>query len=193
MLSLTFQPLTVENWADFESLFGERGACGGCWCMWWRLKRAQFDLQKGEANKAAMKEIVATSQVAPGLLAYVDQTPVAWCAIAPRSDYPSLERSRILRRVDDTPVWSVTCLFVAKPYRRQGVTVALLKAAVEYVCAQGGKVVEGYPVEPQKDSMPDVFAWTGLVSAFRKAGFHECLRRSTSRPIMRFTINEQEP
>ncbi|HNC46031.1 MAG TPA: GNAT family N-acetyltransferase, partial [Acidobacteriota bacterium] len=136
MLSLTFQPLTVENWADFESLFGERGACGGCWCMWWRLKRAQFDLQKGEANKTAMKEIVVASKVAPGILAYLDQTPIAWCAVAPRTDYPVLERSRVLRRVDDTPVWSITCLFVAKPYRRQGVTVALLKAAIDLVRTQ---------------------------------------------------------
>jgi GNAT superfamily N-acetyltransferase len=79
-------------------------------------------------------------------------------------------------------------LFVGKPLRRKGLTVALIKAAVEYVRESGGKIVEGYPVEPRKDQMPDVFAWTGLASSFRKAGFREQLRRSETRPIMRYEI-----
>jgi GNAT superfamily N-acetyltransferase len=182
---LEFHPLVVERWADLESLFGERGACGGCWCMWWRLTRSVFEKQKGEKNKRAMKKIVDSGQ-APGIIAYANGQPVAWCAVAPREQYPVLERSRTLKRVDEVPVWSVVCLFVARPFRRQGVTVKLLKAAVKYAQNHGAKIVEGYPVEPKKDRMPDVFAWTGFVSAFRKAGFVEVLRRSETRPIMRY-------
>lgn len=66
----------------------------------------------------------------------------------------------------------------------------LLRAAIKYVSEQGGKIVEGYPVEPKKGQMPDAFAWTGLVSAFRKAGFVEVLRRSPTRPIMRYTLGD---
>jgi GNAT superfamily N-acetyltransferase len=180
-------PLTPDRWGDLEDLFGERGACGGCWCMLWRLKRSEFEKQKGAANKAALKGVVVSGDT-PGILAYADGSPIGWCAVAPRETYPALDRSRILKRVDAQSVWSIVCLFVTKPYRRRGVSVGLLKAAAAYVGERGGKIVEGYPVEPRNDKMPDVFAWTGLASAFLKAGFVECARRSETRPIMRREI-----
>lgn len=160
--------------------------------MWWRLKRSEFDRRKGRGNKRAMKRVVG-SGVVPGILGYAGRVPIAWCAVAPRESYPTLERSRILKRIDDRPVWSVVCFFVEKGHRRKGVTVRLLRAAVDYVKRQGGRVVEGYPVEPKKEDMPDLFAWTGLASAFRKAGFVECARRSPTRPIMRFYIGGDPP
>src|SRR5438128_1099301 len=159
--SLDFHPLTIDRWPDFETLFGERGACGGCWCMLWRLKRSVFDGQKGQGNREAMKALVAGGEV-PGILAYAAEAPVGWCAVAPREHYPALDRSRVLKRIDDSPVWSVSCLFVAKECRNQGVSVQLLKAAVAHVRKQGGVMVEGYPVEPRTGPMPAVFAWTGL-------------------------------
>jgi len=184
-LLLTCHPLTPDRWDDFETLFGARGACGGCWCMLWRLSRSEFEQNKGDGNRAAIKALVDAGEV-PGILGYVRKEPVAWCAVAPRLSYPALERSRVLKKIDDAPVWSVSCLFVRKDYRRQGLSVQLLRAAVEHVGRQGGRIVEGYPVEPQKDDMPAVFAWTGLASAFLAAGFTECARRSDTRPIMRF-------
>jgi GNAT superfamily N-acetyltransferase len=183
-VSLTFHPLTVERWRDLETLFGDRGACGGCWCMSWRLRRSQYEKQKGPRNKAAFKSIV-TSGPAPGVLAYSGTQPVGWCAVAPREVHQRLENSRILAPVDDQPVWSVTCFYVAKLFRRAGVSVQLLRAAVAHAMRLGATIVEGYPVEPRKDPMPDVFAWTGIGSAFRKAGFKEVARRGASRPIMR--------
>ncbi|MBX5328691.1 MAG: GNAT family N-acetyltransferase [Candidatus Bathyarchaeota archaeon] len=188
--NVEFYPLTPERWVDLEKLFGERGACGGCWCMWWKLKRSDFMRQKGELNRKALKEIVDSGE-ASGILAYANGEPIGWCAVAPREAYPALERSRVLKRVDDKPVWSVVCFFVAKPFRGKGLTVQLLKAAVAHVRRQGGKIVEGYPVEPKKGRMPDPFAYTGLVSSFRKAGFVEVLRRSENRPIMRYFIAEK--
>src|SRR5881409_2274338 len=123
-LQLQFHALTPARWRDLEKLFGDRGACGGCWCMWWRLKRSQFERQKGQENRRALKAIVDSGET-PGLLGYTRGEPIAWRAIAPRELYPVLERSRILKRVDDEPVWSIVCLFVARPFRRQGVTVLL--------------------------------------------------------------------
>ena len=158
--------------------------------MWWRLKRSDFERQKGEANKQSMKSLVASGEV-PGILAYAQGEPVGWCAIAPRESYPVLERSRVLKRIDDKPVWSVTCLFIKREQRNKGVSVQLLRAAIEYVKKRGGTVVEGYPVEPKTDRMPDAFAWTGLVSAFKQTGFVECARGSQTRPIMRFEIKKQ--
>ena len=153
---LEFHPVTPDRWQDLEKLFGERGACAGCWCMYWRLKRAEFDQKRGQGTKRALKKIVNAGQV-PGILAYAEGEPIGWCSVAPREDFPVLDRSRILKRVDDQPVWSVVCFFVARPFRRKGVTVKLLTAAVEYAQQHGAKIVEGYPVEPKKGSRRGYF------------------------------------
>ena len=187
---LKFQPLTAERFRDLEQLFGKRGACGGCWCMWWRLKRSEFEKQKGERNRKALKRIVESGEI-PGLLAYAGGQPVGWCSVAPREVFGALERSRVLKRVDDRSVWSVVCFFVAKPFRRKGLTVALLRAAIEYAREQGARIVEGYPIEPKKSPAPDPFVWTGLPSAFRRVGFVEVARRSPTRPIMRFVTGDR--
>lgn len=157
--------------------------------MWWRLSRAEFQKGKGRGNKAAFKRTVEGAGL-PGVLAYAGAEPVGWCAIAPREQYPLLERSRTLGRVDGKPVWSVTCLFVARPFRRSGLSVKLLESAAAFAHSRGAVMVEGYPVEPRKKSMPDAFAWTGLVSAFRQAGFREVARRAPTRPIMRLDFQD---
>jgi GNAT superfamily N-acetyltransferase len=89
-----------------------------------------------------------------------------------------LERSRLLKRVDVAPVWSVVCFLVSKAFRRKGVTTVLLRAAVEYAREHGARIVEGYPIEPKTPRIATVFAWTGLASAFQQAGFVEVERRS---------------
>jgi GNAT superfamily N-acetyltransferase len=184
---LEFHPLTEARWADFVTLFGKRGACGGCWCMWWRQTAKEYEASKGDGNRRKMKKIV-NSGAAPGILAYRQGEPVGWCAVAQRSDYPRLARSRILKPVDDDPVWSIVCLFVSKDHRGKGISSALVEAAVEFVSERGGKIVEAYPVEPKKKRMPDTFAFHGLAISFSRAGFREVARRSETRPIMRYEI-----
>lgn len=184
---LTCHPLTPDRWADFETLFGPRGACAGCWCTFWRRPRADYNRQKGAGNRRFMLQVVETGPP-PGILGYLGDEPVGWCSVAPREDFPGLERSRILKPVDGTPVWSISCLFVRKDQRRKGLSIQLLRAAVEHVKKQGGKVVEAYPVEPKSADVPDAFVWHGLASAYLAAGFREVARRSDTRPIMRFTI-----
>jgi GNAT superfamily N-acetyltransferase len=189
MPEMKFLPLVPARWDDFENLFGAHGACGGCWCMFWKLPRQEYDAGRGEANRLAQQARVTAGNV-PGLLAYVDDQPAGWIAVEPRPEYPGLGRSRILKPPDETPVWSVPCFFVGRQYRRMGLSVALLRAAVEYVADQGGKVVEGYPVETRQEKAPAAFIYTGTASAFRQAGFTEVTRRSETRPIMRFVIGE---
>jgi GNAT superfamily N-acetyltransferase len=182
--ALAIRPATPSRWKDLETLFGPRGACAGCWCMYWRLPRAEFTRGKGAPNRRALRGIVE-SRVCPGLLAYLGRQPVGWCALAPRAEFPVLGRSRILAPVDGAPVWSLTCLFVARPFRGRGVSVALLRAAVDHARRRGARILEGYPVEPRAGRVADVFAWTGLASAFRRARFREVARRAPTRPIMR--------
>lgn len=188
-LRLDIKPLTAGRWADFEKLFGPRGACGGCWCMFWKLPNKEFQALAYEGTKAAQKAIVKSGQ-APGLLAYAGGEAVGWIAVEPRSEYPRFERSRVLAPVDDQPVWSITCFFTAKEYRGKGVSIALLKGCADYVRKRGGRIVEGYPIEPKAGKMPPAFVYTGLASAFRMVGFTEVARRSETRPIFRLVIGE---
>ena len=184
---LSFHPLTAERWPDFAKLFGARGACGGCWCMSWRLKKAEFEKQKGEPNRQAMKDLVDSGRV-PGILAYSGHEPVAWCSVGPRVDFVRLESHRTLKRVDDRPVWSIVCLFVAKNWRHQGISSALLRAASSYAWSQGARVVEGYPTEPSQ-LLPAPFLWTGTVTSFQRAGFQEIARPARTRAVMRLEVS----
>ena len=185
-LDLSFHPLTQKLWRDFELLFGKNGACGGCWCMYWKLRGKEFSDNTGNTTRQMQKAVV-DSKIVPGLLAYSDGYPVGWIAVEPRSAYPKLARSRTLKPVDDQEVWSITCFFVEKKNRRKGITVELLKAAVDYVKIQGGQIVEGYPVDASQNQA-DAFIYTGTASAFKQAGFKEVARNSPARPIFRYVI-----
>jgi len=152
--------------------------------MYWKRTRSEFECAKGEGNRRALRALVRRGAI-PGLLAYAGGNPVGWCSLEPRSRFTALERSRILAPVDDAEVWSVPCFFVARGWRRRGVTVALLKAAAKHAAARGATMIEGYPTAPKRGALADAFAWTGIVGAFEKAGFREVARRSPTRPIMR--------
>jgi GNAT superfamily N-acetyltransferase len=186
--SMEFHPLIPERWNDLEKLFGKHGAAGGCWCMWWRQTRAEFSRQHGESNRTAFKAIVE-SGIVPGLLAYSDREPVGWCAVEPRKSYPALDRSKTLARVDDEPVWSVPCFYIAKHFRYRGLMRDLLTAAINWADRHGARIVEAYPLET-KIKLHDSSIYTGVVPVFREAGFIEVLRRSKRQPIMRKTIGE---
>ena len=183
---LAIEPLGRENWEKFERLFGSRGACGNCWCMYYRLKRQDFAKGKeGQGNRKAMKKLVWQGKPA-GVIGLVDGEAVAWCAFAPREDFPKLENSRVHKRIDDEPVWSIPCFFVAKGFRNQGVSVAMLEALIQYAKKQRIKIIEAYPVIPTSGRLPDSFAWIGLYKSFARAGFKIVDRTSKNRPMVRF-------
>lgn len=180
-------PLTCANWPDFVELLGERGACGGCWCMSWRLRKADFERNKGVQNKTAMRRMVETGQPL-GVLGYVDGRPVGWCSVAPREQFVRLKYSRLLRPVDDQPVWSIVCIFLDKNHRRQGLSTELIKVATEYCRLQGGSIVEAYPALPYDDKVPAAFLWTGVRESYQRAGFVVVKQCSKWKSIMRYYI-----
>ena len=184
---LSFKPLTENTWDNFVELFGSRGACGGCWCMAWRLTASQFKEHKGNTNKRLMKKLVKDKEQI-GIIAYDGKNPIGWCAVAPREKFIRLENSKVLAKIDDEPVWSITCFFISKNYRRIGISTELLKAVIEFCRKKKVRILEGYPAVPYNSNIPAAFAWTGIPSAFEKAGFTEAARRSKSRPIMRYHL-----
>jgi len=189
---LAFKPVNIGQWPDLQKLFGPNGANGGCWCMWWRIKRSEFDRNHGEANRRAMEAIIRSGEV-PGLLAYLEDEPIGWCSVAPREAFPVLDRSPVLKRVDDRPVWSIVCFYIAAGYRRSGLTHLLIEAAVDYARSRGAATVEAYPVDPGTSRVDPGEAFTGLIDTFRKAGFTEVARRSGRRAILRYEIGSAPP
>lgn len=188
---LTFEPLSKNNWNKFVELFGTKGACGNCWCMSFRLNKNDFDKGKvNEGNKNAMKQLVWDNRPT-GLLGFYKDKPIAWCAFAPREDFLKLEKSRVHKRIDAKPVWSVPCTFIAKDFRRKGVSVLLLKGLVKYAKKKGIKIIEAYPTIPTQEKLPDAFAWIGLYKSFEKAGFEIVDRQSKNRPTVRFYIDSE--
>lgn len=189
-MGIECRPVSEARWRDLERLLGDRGGWQGCWCMRWRLPRSRFVSQQGEPNRRALRREIGAGRCT-GVVAYRDGVPVAWCAVGPRESYPLLETSDLLARVDDRRVWSITCVFVAKRARRQGITVPLIRGAVAFAARNQVEVVEAYPVVPPSKKMPVAAAMTGIYSAFQKAGFREVLRRVEIRPIMRYEIAPQ--
>jgi GNAT superfamily N-acetyltransferase len=194
MLQVEVHPATAERWSNLETLFGKSGAYAGCWCMFWRLERATFKELKGAGTKATLENMVQKDDL-PGLLAYIDGQPVGWCSIGPRENYAALENSRILKRVDEQPVWSIVCFFVTRSFRNTGVTYALLREAVEYARKQNATIVEGYPLDMQSSKLAGqkLSSYAGymcIASVFREIGFQEVGRASETQLIMRYTINQ---
>ncbi len=185
---ITFKPLTPECWADFETLFGPRGACAGCWCMYWRTPRKEFSKNQGEPLRLAMKKLVESGRV-PGLMTYDGPKPAGWVSVAPREEFILLQNSKVMAPVDDQPVWSIVCFFIAHKSRKQGVMLPLIRAAVDYTKSKGAKIVEAYPMDPYK-RLGGVSAYVGITSVFLEAGFHEVARRSEHHPVMRFMIGK---
>ena len=185
---LSFQPLTMNEWGDFERLFNSLPACQMCWCMYWRTSRTRL-FGHADQNKQEMHAVVNSGVVA-GLLAYKNGQPVGWCSVAPREDYPGLDRSPTLKAIDDQPVWSITCLVVAKAYRRQGMNLPLIQGAVDYAASHGARIIEAYPfINPRKKNRMVGEAFMGFASTFQRLGFQPVSDRSKVRNIMRLYLH----
>jgi GNAT superfamily N-acetyltransferase len=184
-LNLQVFPLTPERWTDFEAVLGAHGAYGGCWCMFWRMNRADFQRMCGDGTHQVMRALVDSGET-PGLLGYLEGKAVGWVSVGPRADFPALDRSPTLKPVDDAEVWSVNCFYVVSRMRHKGVSHALLRAAVTFAVEHGARIVEGYPVDVKTTKYPAPYLYTGALGLFLQAGFVEVLRRRPTRPILRY-------
>lgn len=182
-MDLTVRQLTSDLWPALEDLFGERGAVGGCWCMGWRIGRAYRDRPAG-ANKADFRAIVEHGPP-PGLLAFAGDLPVGWCQLTPRDDLAWLDRTWRLKRIDDVPVWSISCFYIRIGWRKRGITAVLIKAALDPARQAGAPAVEAYPLDAE---LTPSASGTGFASTFFRLGFKEVARRTPPRPIVRYDL-----
>ena len=188
-MKLTILPVTPQRWRDLEALFNAKGCsvARGCWCMFYRRSGSRGPLAAGltaaRANRAGLKALVDAGK-SPGLIGYRGKVAVGWVSLGPREEYAKLKRSRVMKAVDDQPVWSIICFVVPAEYRGQGVAQALLGGAIAYARKHGATLLEAYPVDKPARSADDDL-WFGAKSMYDRAGFQEVARRKPQRPVVR--------
>jgi ribosomal protein S18 acetylase RimI-like enzyme len=190
-MKLVVQPLTPDRWPDLVELFGRPGGSivRGCWCMYYRKSGAGAGPANGSANRSAMKRLVDGGTV-PGLIGYRHDVPVAWLSLGPREDYAKLQRSPVMKPVDDAPVWSIVCFYVDRRERGRGGAEAMLRAGIDYARSRGVRLLEAYPVDKPGQSSDD-FMFYGAKSMYDRAGFREVARRTPTRPVMRRALRRR--
>lgn len=186
-MNLTIYPLTPYRLPALEDLFGEQRIVNRCWCMYWRIG-SEYRKRPRDVNRAAFCELVKSGPP-PGLLAFNGDLAVGWSQLTPRDVLPWLDHTWRLKRVDDLPVWSLSCFYVRKGYRQRGVTSALIAAALDAAKRAGAPALEAYPLDA--DLTPSS-SDTGYVSTFKRAGFKIVARRVPPRPIMRYDFQESD-
>ena len=189
--TIVYKELNPSRWPAFKELFGARGACGGCWCMWWRVERGGklWEETKGQRAKARMKKLVASGK-ASGIIAFDGKKPVGWCSFGPRTDFPRIETVKAYRRDDTANVWCINCFFIARSHRGQGVARGLIRAAVETMAKRKVRIIEGYPVTKTHDgkTLAAAFSWTGPLVIFEELGFAEVQRLAATKPLVRLKL-----
>jgi GNAT superfamily N-acetyltransferase len=190
---LTVRPATPSRWADVEAVFGAKGCsiARGCWCMFYRRSGGtgwQVGGSRAQQNRAELKALVDSGRP-PGLIAYEGKTPVGWVSLGPREEFKRLERSPVMKPVDEKPVWSIICFVVPSEHRRQGVAHALLEAAIAYARTKGATLIEAYPID-KKGRQGDDSMWFGSKSMYDRAGFEEVARRKPTRPVVRKRVTK---
>jgi GNAT superfamily N-acetyltransferase len=128
----------------------------------------------------------------PGLLAYLEDEPVGWCAVEPRRSYSRILASQIVQKtrepLDADDVWSVSCFVVRVGYRRRGVSAALLHAAIEHARSNGARILEAYPSDPRVKKLSSADLYHGVLPTFEAAGFETVARPNDHRALVQLTL-----
>lgn len=187
-------PANEASWEDLQAVLGTRGNGARCQCQRYKLKPreafAKFPVEERALRLRTQTDCgYPESGSTSGLVAYLDDQPVGWCAVEPRSAYGGLVRNnrvpwqgRIEDKEDDT-VWALTCLFTRAGFRRRGVSRALARAAVDFARERGARALEGYPMTTTRAIDEELHV--GTESVFADAGFSEVSRPTPRRAVMR--------
>jgi len=196
-VDLEIVPLTGERFADLGTLFEAGGDPRWCWCMYFRVRGRTWSNSSPARNRNELRQLTNTADAgegeAPGLVAYRDGMAVGWVSLGPRPAYDRLAWSKLLRPVDDRPVWSIVCFVVGRHHRRRGVATRLLDAAIDHARSRGAHTLEAYPLHESRGRVAGAAAYVGTQAMFERAGFRVVeLRRwdetAPPRPIMRLEL-----
>ncbi len=144
------------------------------------MREPPGEVPLGPRRREAMTQLAGRCP-APGLLAFENDQPVGWIAVAPRTELTRIVRSRAMPPVDDEPVWVIPCITVRKAHRGRGIAVALIRGAVAYADDHGASTVEAYPRADGKRTGDDN-AYFGTEPLFSRAGFRVVRQPLPDRP-----------
>lgn len=193
-LAISVVPANEASWEDLQTVFGTRGLGSRCQCQRYKLRpRESFASFPAEERAHRLRQQTDSghreSGATSGLVAYLDDEPVGWCAVEPRTGYAGLIRNnrvpwagRAEDKTDDS-VWAVTCFFTRAGFRKRGVSRALARAAVDFARERGARAIEGYPITTKNVILEELHV--GTESAFAEAGFTEVSRPTLRRVVMR--------
>jgi GNAT superfamily N-acetyltransferase len=186
------RPVTPDRVDDFAAVANPNRRPSHCWCLSHRLSAREITELGGGSREAAFRALCARENP-PGVIGYDDGEPVGWCSIGPRSENTRLSQSRLIRPLDDVPVWSIICVVIRGGYRRRGYTAPLINGAVEYAAARGAPAVESYPVDPGSGRIDLTMAFVGTRAMFANAGFEvagstDAVASKLPRLVMRRTL-----
>jgi GNAT superfamily N-acetyltransferase len=180
---LTTEELSESTWKDFEDLFERNGGVwGGCWCTFYQAPRGS-GWSSGASNREKHRELLGRGK-SHGVIVLDGSEPVGWCQFGPREELPRIDGRRGYSAPDGFEVWRVTCFFVDKGHRRQGVARAALGAALKTMEKSGVKLVEGYPTEVGKKRTSATLLWSGTPALFEAFGFKRAKKLGKSSWIM---------
>lgn len=173
-------------------LFATQRSTRHCWCTAFCVSRTRFSLGwvTGQ-NDRQFAQVAAASDHPMGILALAEQEPVGWCACGPRSRYARAADAagsplRDRDRSEDERVWLLPCVFVRDGYRGQGVSHALVRAAVDLARRRGAAAVEGWP--PTTDARQAANGFLGRREVLEAAGFRRVDRHAPGRLLMRLDL-----
>lgn len=202
------RPLGVDTWKAFAGL-AERhnGVWGGCWCTWFH---GQPDLRicegpdgrhhalshrkcAGEGrtveDNRALKERLVNEGRAHAALVFDGDIAVAWCEYGSPEELPNIyHRKEYEASLDRLPDYRITCLFVDRNYRRQGVAAVAVRGALDLIAQSGGGVVEAYPQDTPGKKVSASFLYNGTRSLFEQAGFSYNRAKGIKNCVMAKTV-----
>jgi GNAT superfamily N-acetyltransferase len=192
-------PANEASWEDLQAVFGPRGPAARCQCQRYKLRpREAFRNFPAEERAARLRAQTDSghpdAEATAGLVAYLDDEPVGWCAVEPRTAYEGLLRNnrvpwegRAEDKADDS-VWAVTCVFTRAGFRKRGVSRALVSAAVGFARERGARAIEGYPMTTKDVIVEELNV--GTEGTFAGAGFAEVTRPTKRRIVMRIDFEK---
>lgn len=178
-----------RTWPDFVRIMEKHnGVWGGCWCVTFHLKRSEEKKWRGKRRK--LKEELVRANRSHAALVYDGEDVVGWCQFGPPSELPA-RMGGFLKLGEDPPDWRITCFFVDRDRRKEGVAEAALAGAVRMIAAKGGGTVDGYPIATRGKPYSSSFLWGGTESMFTEAGFRPLGHLGKSKLVMRKTVRNR--
>lgn len=187
-MNRSVHPVTPDRWRDLETLFQEASATRNCWCMWWRIAGNTWRDTTRASRKSDFARLVEMGPP-PGLLAYDGKTPAGWVQITPRTDIPRFNAARTgkpANGADLATTWALSCFYIARAFRGQGLMAELARAACDWAQQHGASCVEAAALNHDKP-LQWSDGYTGLINPLASAGFAQVEQRGTRRSLMRWT------